>query len=111
MACRIEAIKMGRLAASASKKEFARQFALVVVTPTDRVNDMVARSGYVATSFRFKSRRTLAPLRFGRDLAISLPSHRPWSLFSAMSECFPNFVKGETLAKREGLQVRVFGSG
>lgn len=39
---------MGRMAASASNKEFARQFALVVVTPNDRLNDMVARSGYVA---------------------------------------------------------------
>ena len=36
------------MAASASNKEFARQFALVVVTPNDRLNDMVARSGYVA---------------------------------------------------------------
>jgi hypothetical protein len=39
---------MGRMAASAANKDFARQFALVVVTPTDRLNDMVARSGYVA---------------------------------------------------------------
>jgi len=42
---------MGRMAASASNKEFARQFALVVVTPTDRLNDMVARSGYVPRRF------------------------------------------------------------
>ena len=39
--------RMGRMAASVANKEFARQFALVVVTPTDRLNDMVARSGYV----------------------------------------------------------------
>jgi len=63
--------------ASAANKEFARQFALVVVTPTDRLNDMVARSG-------------------------------PWSLFSAMSECFPDFVKGDTLETREGLQEAEF---
>ena len=43
--------RMGRMAASASNKEFARQFALVVVTPTDRLNDMVARSGYVPRRF------------------------------------------------------------
>jgi hypothetical protein len=36
---------MGRMAASAENKGFARQFANVVVTPTDRLNDMVARSG------------------------------------------------------------------
>jgi hypothetical protein len=39
---------MGRMAASAANTDFARQFALLVVTPTDRLNDMVARSGYVA---------------------------------------------------------------
>ena len=36
---------MGRTAASAEKKEFARQFASVVVVPTGWLNDMVARSG------------------------------------------------------------------
>ena len=38
---------MGRTAASAEKKEFARQFASVVVVPTGWLNDMVARSGCV----------------------------------------------------------------
>jgi len=37
---------MGRMAASSENKEFARHFALAVVRPTERVNDMVARSGY-----------------------------------------------------------------
>lgn len=65
------------MSASAENKDFARQFALVVVTPTDRVNDMVARSG-------------------------------PWSLFAAMSESFPNFIKGDTLETREGLHEAEF---
>jgi len=37
---------MGRMAASSENKEFAKHFALAVVRPTERVNDMVARSGY-----------------------------------------------------------------
>jgi len=37
----------GRMPASASNKEFALNFAQVVARPTERVNDMVARSGYV----------------------------------------------------------------
>ena len=35
----------GRVAASAVNKEFALHFAQVVVAPTERLNDMVARSG------------------------------------------------------------------
>jgi hypothetical protein len=132
--------RMGRMAASASNKEFARQFALVVVTPNDRLNDMVARSGYVAPLRRalvsvrpagatgdgahtqargsavlcvlllVRGSRYSTAARAARDarrLALSPPSDRPWSLFSAMSECFPNFVKGDTLDTREGLQVSV----
>lgn len=42
------AASMGRMAASSENKDFARHFALAVVRPTERVNDMVARSGYSA---------------------------------------------------------------
>ncbi|EKX38486.1 hypothetical protein GUITHDRAFT_165219 [Guillardia theta CCMP2712] len=68
---------MGRTSASAENKELARQFAHTVCSPTDNINDMVARSG-------------------------------PFSLYAALSECFPSCVKTDGGTSRYGLQEAEF---
>ena len=111
---------MGRTAASAEKKEFARQFASVVVVPTGWLNDMVARSGcaeYCQTqgTGRTSSARRARPsgasgptAAHANLLSLAACVYRPWSLFACMSECFPNLVKGESMESRGGLQEAEF---
>lgn len=71
----------GRTAASAANKEFALHFAQVVVKPTDRLNDMVARSGLKSPSLSPASRLLLTACalwlgRVGRRREEHLASRR-----------------------------------